>query len=97
MIGKESNKRILSDWFYAALQTCRKCGRCAPSKARRFLSGESPDAVKPSQHRLPSIALKSAKSSKSRGRHRVTNEELRSIKTIPKNGETISTKRIQGN
>jgi hypothetical protein len=39
-------------------------GRCAPSKARRFLFGESPDAVKPSQQRLPSIALKLAKSLK---------------------------------
>ena len=30
--------------------------RCAPSKARRFLSGERPDVSKPSQQKLPSVA-----------------------------------------
>jgi len=27
MVGVSPNKRMLSDWFSAALQTSRKCGR----------------------------------------------------------------------
>lgn len=43
------------------LTAARDPRRCAPSKARRFLWCESHHVVKPSQHRLPSVAPKFAK------------------------------------